>query len=439
MRLKFLCISDAHLGESTSMLTYAEGRRHLADVLRDHLGDGGKVETDRLILLGDIPERSHATPEEMLASTHGFMDTLNASVNFEKAVYLPGNHDHVLWTNYCKKLHGENATHCITGPEGDGVVRRGTREDYDSSAQELLSIIFENPSGTVWQEIERKKLDVAFANPVYAERFRDRTYVFAHGTHFRKEATSPRWARKIADFLIPAGALGDFNIESEGDVREARNLQELESTVAPFMDALLPEYEKNPVSGFDEVGYAMAVLSGRFGLKRHSPNESRLFTWQELPGIPDDRVPRLTSGGEARNLPLKLCMKYFMPHVLEYLESYGLPTDEISFVYGDTHDGGWGALPLEGGGTLRAYNCGGWVTYDLEDHPTCYVFAVGEDGTEYLLDVSFREVNLNGNLLLRATSDTAEGQREKAGNMLQDLRSLVGFQDEREKPVTGSE
>ena len=223
------------------MLSYEEGRRHLADVIRDHLGGGERVEAERLMLMGDIPERSQATPEEMLSSTHGFMETMNETVDFEKAVYLTGNHDHVLWTNYCKGLHGEDAAYCITGPEGDAVVRWGTREDRNSSAEELLSIIFEHPSGPVWREIESKGLDVAFANPVYAERFRGRTYVFAHGTHFRKEATSPRWARKIADLLIPDGALGDFNLESDGDVREARNVEELEQVVAPFMDALLPE------------------------------------------------------------------------------------------------------------------------------------------------------------------------------------------------------
>jgi hypothetical protein len=427
VRLKFLAISDAHLGEATSVLSYEQGRRHLADVIRDHLGDGDRVETECLILMGDIPERSHATPEEMLSSTHGFMETMSASVNFEKAVYLPGNHDHVLWTNYCKGLHGKDASYCITRPEGDEIVRRGVREDCNSSADKLLSIIFEHPSGPVWREIEQERLDLAFANPVYAERFRGRTYVFAHGTHFRKETTSPRWARKVVDLLIPDGALGDFNIESDGDVREARNVEELEQVVAPFMDALLPEYEKNPASNLDEAGYAMAVLSGRFGLKRQSPDESRLFTWGDLPGVPEDRVPNLTSVGEVRDLPLKLCMKYFMPHVLEHLEDYSVPTDEITFVYGDTHDGGWVALPLDAGGEMRVYNCGGWVTYDLEDHPTCYVFAVDEDGSEYLLDVSFKEVDLDGNLLLRATSDSARSQRERAGNALRGLLEFVGL------------
>lgn len=427
MRLKFLAISDAHLGEATSMLSYEQGCWHLANVIQEHLGEGGRVEVERLILMGDIPERSHATPEEMLSSTHGFMEMINGTIDFEKAVYLPGNHDHVLWTNYCKKLHGEDAAYCITTPEGDSIVRRGAREDYNSSAEELLSIIFEYPSGPVWREVEEQSIDITFANPVYAEWFGGRTYVFAHGTHFRKEATSPRWARKIADLLIPDGALGDFNIESEGDVRGARNIEQLERVVAPFIDALLPVYEKNPAYMLDEAGYAMAVLSGRFGLKRQSPGESQLFAWEDLPGVPDDRIPNLTSGGEVRDLPLKLCMKYFFPHVLEHLRDHGVPTDEITFVYGDTHDGGWGALPLDSGNEIRAYNCGGWVTYDIEDHPTCYVFAVGEDGTEYLLDVSFKEVNLDGNLLLRATSDNAGSQREKAGNALRDLLELVGL------------
>ncbi len=77
MRLKFLAISDTHLGEATSMLSYEQGSRHLANVIREHLGDGGRVEVERLILMGDIPERSHATPQEMLSSTHRFMEMIS--------------------------------------------------------------------------------------------------------------------------------------------------------------------------------------------------------------------------------------------------------------------------------------------------------------------------------------------------------------------------
>ena len=420
MRLKFLAISDAHLGEAPSVLSYPEGRRHLRDVIQAHLGGGDKVETEQLILLGDIPERSHATRDEMLSSTHGFIEALSEAVAFEKVVYTPGNHDHTLWTKYCERLYGEEIVGCITVPEGEPVVCGGVREDANGSAEEILSTIFGYPDGPIWETIEREKIDVFFANPLYAEQFNGRTYAFSHGTHFRKEVTSPRWTRRVAQLLTSNGVLGDFQVLSDGDVREAENLKELERVVAPFIDALLPAYENNPASMLDEVSYLMAVLSGRFGLQRQSPDESRLFQAADLPGVPEDRIPRLTSNGEISDLPLKLCMEYFLPHMLAHLREHG-PSGDITFVYGDTHDGGWGALPLKNDQNMRVYNTGGWVTYDVEDHPTCYLFALDEDGIEYLLDVSFKEVDLDGNLLLRATSDSAESQRQKVGNTLRDL------------------
>ncbi|MGF1472755.1 MAG: metallophosphoesterase [Rubrobacteraceae bacterium] len=424
MRLKFLAISDAHLGEAPSVLTYQEGRRHLRDVILAHLGGGEKVETEQLVLMGDIPERSHATPDEMLSSTHGFMETLAEAVAFEKVVYTPGNHDHTLWTEYCKKLHGEKTVGCITVPEGESVVRGGGRKDENDSAGEILATIFEYPHGPIWEAIEENGVDISFANPLYAERFNGRTYVFSHGTHFRKEVTSPRWARRVAELLTSNGILGDFQVLSEGDVRDAKSLEELERVVAPFIDALLPAYENNPVSMLDEAGYLMAVLSGRFGLQRQSPDESRLFPLEDLPEVPEDRIPRLTAGGKIVDFPLKLCMEYFLPHMTAHLEEHGLSGD-TTFVYGDTHDGGWGELSLADGRNLRVYNTGGWITYDIEDHPTCYLFAVDEAGTEYLLDVSYKEVDVNGNLLLKAVSDSSNTVRQKAGNALGDLLELV--------------
>lgn len=421
LRLKFLAISDTHLGEKTSLLSYTQGQRHVANVIQDHLGDGGRVEVDTLLLMGDIPERSHATPPVMLESTHAFMETLGEAISFEKAVYMPGNHDHVLWTGYCKGRCGEDASYCITAPEGDPIVRRGVRVSEDDGADELLSIVFEHPSGVVWRGISGGRKDITFANPLYAERFGGRTYVFTHGTHFRKEVASPLWIKKIGALLTANGFLGDLEIKAEGDVREAKDILDLERIVAPFIDGMLPPSDDNPAADLDRAGYLLAVLSARFGLKRQSPDESRLFSRDELPGVPQERIPHHTPEGEVEDIPLRLFRKYFLPHMLAHLEDHGLPTRDITFVFGDTHDGGWGEWETDGGGTLRAYNTGGWVTYDLEDHPTCYLFAADEAGEEYLLDVSFKEVNLDENLLLKAVSQNANDRRENAGRAFGDL------------------
>lgn len=421
LRLKFLAISDTHLGEKTSLLSYPQGRRHVANAIREHLGDGGRVPVDTLVLMGDIPERSHATPPVMLESTHGFVETLAGAVDFENVVYMPGNHDHVLWTGYCKGRRGGDASYCITAPGGDVILEEGVRVSESDGADELLSIVFEHPSGALWRAISERGVGITFANPFYAERFCGRTYVFTHGTHFRKEVVSPLWMKKIGALLTANGFLGDLEIKAEGDVREARDILDLERIVAPFIDGMLPPSDNNPVANLDRAGYLLAVLSARFGMKRQSPDESRLFSHEELPGVPDDRVPRHTPDGKIEDAPLQLFRDHFLPHMLAHLEGHGLPTRDITFVFGDTHDGGWGEWETDGGGALRAYNTGGWVTYDLEDHPTCYLFAVDEAGEEYLLDVSFKEVNLDENLLLKAVSQNANDRRENAGRAFGDL------------------
>jgi hypothetical protein len=421
LRLKFLAISDTHLGEKTSLLSYPQGRGHVADVVRQHLGAGGRVPVETLVLMGDIPERSHAAPSVMLESTHGFVEALAEVLDFEKVVYLPGNHDHVLWTNYCKGRHGADVAYCITAPSGDRIVAGGERVAEHDGAEELLSIVFEYPSGPFWRGVVENGVDVTFANPLYAERFNGRTYVFNHGTHFRKEVVSPLWMKKVVGLLTANGLLGNLEIKAEEDVRDARNVLELEKAVAPFIDGMLPPSDENPAAELDRAGYLLAVLSAHFGLRRQSPDESRLFSREELPGVPEERIPHHTPDGELQDVPLKLFREHFLPHVLAHLDEHGFATDEITFVYGDTHDGGWGEMDIAPGGTLRAYNTGGWVTYDLEDHPTCYLFAAAEDGTEYLLDVSFKEVNLDENLLLKAVSQNANDRRQNAGRALEDL------------------
>lgn len=421
MRLKFLAISDTHLGEKTSLLSYTQGQRHVADAIQQHLGDGERVAVDTLVLMGDIPERSHATPPVMLESTHGFVETFAGAVDFGKVVYMPGNHDHVLWTGYCKGRCGGDATYCITAPGGDRILEGGVRLSGDDGADELLSIIFEYPSGSFWRGISDRGVDITFANPLYAERFGDRTYVFTHGTHFRKEVVSPLWMKKIGALLTANGFLGDLEIKAEGDVREAKDLLDLERIVAPFIDGMLPPSDNNPAANLDRAGYLLAVLSARFGLKRQSPDESRLFSHEGLPEVPSERIPHHTPDGEIEDLPLRLFRDHFLPHMLSHLQGHGLLTDHITFVFGDTHDGGWGEWETDEGIALRAYNTGGWVTYDLEDHPTCYLFAADEAGEEYLLDVSFKEVNLDENLLLKAVSENANDRRENAGRAFGDL------------------
>jgi len=102
-------------------------------------------------------------------------------------------------------------------------------------------------------------------------------------------------------------------------------------------------------------------------------------------------------------------------------------TGDMTFVYGDTHHGGWGAHPPteEMPERIRIYNCGGWVMHaDEHYHPACHLFAVDDDGEEYMLDVSFKskDLEIDGESLLKVAAEDAEN-RQKTVNRI--LRSIL--------------
>ena len=85
-----------HLGEGTSLLTFPQGRKHLIDALKKKCGDD-KIE--ELILVGDATDTSLASMSQVITHTSVFINTLLSSLKIDKIVYIPGNHDHTVWTN----------------------------------------------------------------------------------------------------------------------------------------------------------------------------------------------------------------------------------------------------------------------------------------------------------------------------------------------------
>ena len=100
-----------------------------------------------LVLVGDIPDRTLSSTSQISANTHAFAMMLGDALEIERAVYVPGNHDHTLWTGY-------NGAPGITNYSGKDVVRNGNC--LDSRAEEILSIFLGYPIGWVWWTLERK-------------------------------------------------------------------------------------------------------------------------------------------------------------------------------------------------------------------------------------------------------------------------------------------
>jgi hypothetical protein len=189
MDLQILAISDTHLGEDTSFLSFPRGRQHLWQVLRS-----------TLILVGDIPDSALSSMSQTITHTNAFIQTLGSAANIKKGVYVPGNHDHSLWTHYCKLEQGIPCG--ITGPQGDLIIE-DNMERRQPASDHILSVFFGYPDGSSWRTIvadrsnDDKKFNFAIANPLYATRYGQRTYVFTHGTHFKSIVTKRKLVKKL--------------------------------------------------------------------------------------------------------------------------------------------------------------------------------------------------------------------------------------------------
>ena len=102
-KLKAVALSDLHLGEPEGLLYDSNDPYNAIQITVakiQELARGGSDFHDgieELILIGDIVDLSEAPAEEAFRNTRAFLSKLIASVDIDKIVYVPGNHDHHMW------------------------------------------------------------------------------------------------------------------------------------------------------------------------------------------------------------------------------------------------------------------------------------------------------------------------------------------------------
>jgi UDP-2,3-diacylglucosamine pyrophosphatase LpxH len=439
MKLKYLAISDTHLGERTSLLCFPRGRKQLCTALQELFADAGasRVEVEELILVGDIPDRCLSSTSQIVKQTNAFMAALAGVLDVGRVVYVPGNHDHTIWTAYDRARTGGPVG--TTALDGDRIVSNGAVAAHAlPAAAELLQLFFGAADANPWRAADGSGgADFVVANPVYGQSFRGRTYLFVHGTHFRRELTAPKWLRQLVDGAQLDQLVAGIELETELDMREAHDLPQLESLVTPFVNSLWPSALNHPTLRSDDLWYLLCAISGKFGKRRAIPRGHILSSWPELSAAGSDRFYRLTPEYDApdtvvaplesyRDGSIERCRRWFLGKALSHVAGAGLSTEHVTFVYGDTHDGGVGRLPGDAPGReVRIYNTGAWVVHDKDDHPPCHLFAVDEDGTEYLADVSFDHVRVDGRALLESAAEDAENKKRAASRALRMLLSVL--------------
>lgn len=418
MHLKFLAVSDVHLGEDTSLLSYPHGRQRIWEVLRETFGEGDteeKFEVDEVILVGDVPDRCLSSNVQIIAHTTAFMRMLGSAAKIKKGIYLPGNHDHTIWTNYVKNTRGEDTG--ITKPDGELLIEGGKVVGDVEPLLEMLTIFFSYPKSSLWRAIDKQAYyDFAIANPLYARHFKGRTYVFTHGTHFRQpDVTKP--SRMKAFDWTQFDQLAGFEIDSSGNINDARDLEELEAIAAKLVDTLWPSSYDNPNNRSDQLWYLLNLISGKFSQHRETPENDEIYSWTALQTQTQNRIKRLAGpNNKINDESINLWNEYFIGKMIQYLKEFNMPTKDITFVYGDTHRGGWGELQGEKS-NIRLYNTGGWSTTNKENHPACHIFAVSQEGEEFMLDVTYKDVEILGKSLVELASQDAEDRYSLVGKL----------------------
>src|SRR5512142_2878947 len=106
LNIRYVCLSDLHLGEEDSLLTGEDVSRPspvlrslaecLAEILRRNQ-PGAPMPT--LILAGDVLELALCPSQQAFATFEQLLWSLMPPHNelFGEIVYVPGNHDHHVW------------------------------------------------------------------------------------------------------------------------------------------------------------------------------------------------------------------------------------------------------------------------------------------------------------------------------------------------------
>jgi hypothetical protein len=406
---KLMAISDTHLGEDCSLLSFPQARWHLWKTLRQKLGRGKKFSVDELVLVGDIPDRCLSSTSQIISHTNDFTEMLGDVATFRKAVYLIGNHDHSIWTNYRARRFGAAKQYGVSPPKGFRVIQTGNlvAQKYES---EILNLLFGYDKGSSWRAILKRKSEFHFAvaYPLYLKILDKRAYVFSHGVHF---CPVTKWLKYLYDFR------GDclkkirdtFNHASITKKQLNKTLLNLELDLGPTMDAVWPSSCNDPTP-LDTVYYLMCKITGKFETKRSSPLSSKMISWSELPNISTNRIRRLTAPINRPTNPVtENFINEFWPIARKYIRGI-VKNMPVTFIHGHTHHGGWGEFFENGSTETRIYDLGGWVVHNRHHHPACHIFIVDERGEEFLLDISFKSVKIDGDFLLDIARKDAENR-----------------------------
>jgi predicted phosphodiesterase len=350
--LKFMCISDTHLGEQASLLNHKEG----LDAFGNYLGEIAPDGVENLILAGDITDQVLAATHEFSQATKAFVGMLSSifGSNLNKIIFLFGNHD--------LNLFRDNICH---GQSNSKFFVHGLNSEGNPDAAKIRKMLVPKSA---------KDVEFEIANPIYVSQSKNRFYIFHHGHHLRKDIHKGWWFWKLGAMsgIVQEITKNDIDF-GEPAPYKADTLEEFESSTFPFVTTLWKNEQDAAQPPEDRFWRYLHKITKHFknrsvkkGVRRVSPS----------------KMGKIDSFGS------ELILQQYLP-AIDRSGMVALPRKkDITFVYGDTHRGGYEEGKFNGR-NVRIQNVGAWITYDGNYHPRCLVYTAGADDKEDMYECGF--------------------------------------------------
>ncbi|MCB1355854.1 MAG: metallophosphoesterase [Maritimibacter sp.] len=383
-QIQFVCISDLHLGAATALLTDAPatGGAHAGGAvaeLRDALcaglvatlkalhPSGPPAQKPQLVLLGDVLDLSLGTPENALAAFEALMAALaqaGAADWLGPFVFVPGNHDHELWTvtrfqNMAAPGHG-------SAPTG-AQFRHTTPAFADPGGLPVAALL-----DTVARRHGFAGVTTVYPNMGLVSGDGKRVVVLHHG-HFIEAAYH-------AMSSLTAALEGRPGISYDAETLEQLNANWIDFLWSNDGDdgrlgAEIMRAHDAEVTGGADVRFnrrLAQILAARLGSRLPLP---RSATAKQLAGIASEALVDSVIGsyGQLERFSYFAALSedslaglkaYLSGTVLSQIAEagQGAKMEELTFIFGHTHKPFEARLPLPGVAMPPAiYNTGGWV------------------------------------------------------------------------------
>ena len=388
--IRYVCLSDMHLGAQNSLLTMlnadcAAGDPRvpspvlvqLVNCLRDLISKNESTTKPTLILNGDILELALTTDNIAAMAFERFIEQIfpaNGEALFGEIYYLPGNHDHHLWETARETQYVEYIK------RNDKQKQPGSLLDVPWHTTKLFKpdpvpAIFLDGIIQRYPHLANKTVRTVYPNFGLISEDRGRCVVFSHGHFVESMYMLMSWLRRL---MFPDGkpATSVYTIEAEnfawidffwstmgrsGDVGSDVELVYDTLQSEPAMQRLLD----NLVEGID-MEYDMP---GSDWLDKKILKA--LFHWLLKQVKERERcTPEVDLSAEAE----RGLRDYLGGPVLDQIveEQHGNVPLEFTFVFGHTHKPFQRDMQFDSGlpSWIRVYNSGGWVVDTLECAPT---------------------------------------------------------------------